>query len=362
MKKKQSKQVKTDVSIDTKAGSRSYNRFEMQISQTLHMAIELYSNLNYLFVLDHYDDITLFDNDISPEIVSYYQMKTSEDSISIDTAISQDWIAKLYEQLSNPAWIVKELGLITNSPLKVIVKFKDDNGKQHTEETKYTAECTPFLNFNQLMIDKLKEDIATKKGITTKEVDLTKFVHMRTTLSIPKHREIVEQEMSDFLLGQYPRITIESAKTIFSAMIELLSRRQAYETLDKNASFAAVRQKKGVSKSDFSRVIEESIYISVPEFREIEKWMEYSENEKMNAALEYTKILSDIQGNSESFAALYRQVRTACNSNPRNDEEPVKTYCKRICGTLTNKNPIYNKTYVGVLIASILINEWRRSV
>ena len=56
------------------------------------MAIELYSDLNYLLVLDHYDDITLFDDDISPETVSYYQMKTSEDSISIDTAISESWV------------------------------------------------------------------------------------------------------------------------------------------------------------------------------------------------------------------------------------------------------------------------------
>ena len=64
----------------------------MQVSQTLHMAIELYSDLNYLLVLDHYDDITLFDDDISPETVSYYQMKTSEDSISIDTAISESWV------------------------------------------------------------------------------------------------------------------------------------------------------------------------------------------------------------------------------------------------------------------------------
>ncbi len=362
MEKKQSKQVKKDVSIDTKAGSRAYNRFEMQISQTLHMAIELYYDLNYLFVLDHYDDITLFDNDMSPESVSYYQMKTSEDCISIDTAISQDWIAKLYEQLNNPAWIVKELGLITNCPLKVTVKFNDDDGNKHTEEKKYTAERTSFLEFNQLMIDRLKEDIATRKGIAAEEVDLTKFVHMRTTLSIPKHREIVEQEMSDFLLSQYPRITIESAKTIFGAMIDLLSRRQAYEALDKNASFADVRQKKGVSKSDFSRIIEESMYISVPTFQEIDQWMGYSEDEKMKAALEYTKVLPDVQGKSESFAALYRQVRNICHSNPINDEEPVKTYCERIYGTLPSKNPIYNKSYVGVLIASIMINEWRRSV
>ena len=129
MAKKRDDKGRKSVTIDTKSGSRSYNRFEMQVSQTLHMAIELYSDLNYLLVLDHYNDITLFDSDVAPETVSYYQMKTSEDSISIDTAISEDWIAKLYEQLSNPEWVVNELALITNCPLKVTVKFIDGNGK-----------------------------------------------------------------------------------------------------------------------------------------------------------------------------------------------------------------------------------------
>ena len=362
MAKKQAEKDGKSVSVDTKAGSLAYNRFEMQVSQTLHMAIELYSDLNYLLVLDHYDDITLFDDDTSPETVSYYQMKTSEDSISIDTAISEDWVAKLYEQLGNPDWVVKELGLITNCPLKVSVKTKDDDGKQHSEEKKYTAEKTPFLSFNPIMVTKIKTDIAKRKGISVNDVDLSKFVHMRTTLSIPKHREIVEQEMGSFLQGQYPRITVESAKTVFGAMMDLLSRRQSYESLNKNASFAEVRQKKGVSKSDFSRIIEESIYISVPTFQEIEGWMGYSKAEKPNAALEYTRILPDVQGKSESFAALYRQVRSACQSNPRNDTETVKDYCDRVYGLLPGKNPIYNKTYVGILVASMLINEWRRSV
>lgn len=362
MAKKQAEKDGQPVSVDTKAGSLAYNRFEMQVSQTLHMAIELYTDLNYLLVLDHYDDITLFDDDVSPETVSYYQMKTSEDSISIDTAISEAWVAKLYKQLSNPEWVVKELGLITNCPLKVSIKVKGNDGKPHSEEKKYTAERTPFLSFNPIMVNKLKTDIAKRKGISVDDVDLSKFVHMRTTLSIPKHREIVEQEMSDFLQGQYPRITVESAKTVFGAMMDLLSRRQSYEALDKKASFAEVRKKKGVSKSDFSRIIEESMFIAVPEFQEIDAWIGYSEGERMKAALEYTRVLPDLQGKSESFAALYRQVRNACRENPRSDEESVKDYCERMYEILPSKNPIYNKTYVGILVASMLINEWRRSV
>ena len=234
---------KKAVTVDTKSGSMAYNRLDMQVSQCLHMAIELYPNLNYLLVLDHYDDIALFDNDVTPQSVSYYQMKSSEDSISIDTAISEAWIAKMYEQLSNPEWLIKELGLITNCPLKVTVKFKGDDGKTHSEETKYSAERTPFEKFNSLTVQKIKNDIAERKGISAEDVDLSKFFHMRTTLSIPKHREIVEQEMSAFLQKEYPRITVESVKTIFAAMLDLLTKRQEYELLPSDASFVAVRKK-----------------------------------------------------------------------------------------------------------------------
>ena len=64
-----------EITVDTSAGSMSYNRFEMQVSQALHLAIELYDSLDYLLVMDYYDDITLFEDEKNPEIVSYYQMK-----------------------------------------------------------------------------------------------------------------------------------------------------------------------------------------------------------------------------------------------------------------------------------------------
>ncbi|MEI3061157.1 MAG: hypothetical protein V8T29_11045 [Oscillospiraceae bacterium] len=212
------------------------------------------------------------------------------------------------------------------------------------------------------MVNKIKQDIAQRNGISVDDVDLSKFVHMRTTLSITKHNEIVKQEMSDFLQKKYPRITVESAKTIFGAMMELLTHCQSYESLDKDAEFAEVRQKKGVSKSDFSRIIEESMYISVPPFQEIDTWMEYSDDEKMRAALEYTKLLTDVQIKSDSFAALYHQIRSACKANPRYDNESTKLYCNRVYILLSLNNPIYSNAYIDVLIVSIIINEWRMRV
>ena len=123
-------------------------------------------------------------------------------------------------------------------------------------QIRYASEHTSFEEFNSTIVTKIKHDIAERFGIPSETVDLSKFVHMRTTLSIPKHREIVEQEVGNFLYSQYPKISIDSVKTIYRSMIELLTSRQRYELLDKNKPIAVVREKKGVSKNDFSRIIE----------------------------------------------------------------------------------------------------------
>lgn len=351
---------KTQVSVDTKAGSLAYNRLDMQTSQVLHMAIELYSNINYLLVLDHYDDITLFENDTVPETVSYYQMKTSEDSISIDTAISEAWIAKLYDHLSDPEWLTNELGLITNSPLRVTVKLQGDDSKEHVETKSYSSERTAFAEFNPLAVKRIKADIAKRKGISADDVDLSKFVHMRTTLSIPKHREIVEQEMSSFLQAQYPRITVDAAKAIFSSMMDLLTRRQEYELLDKTAPFSMVREKKGISKNDFTRIIDEAMLISIPAFSEVQRAGNYEGELKSQAALEYTSILDDFQRKSESFTVVFLKIRNLCMDNAIGQDETVEEYCDRIYDLIPIKSPIYCKMYITVLITIIQINEGRR--
>lgn len=354
-----------EIVVDTGFGSMSYNRFEMQVSQTLHMAIEIFDNLDYLFVLDYYDDITIFDKERNPEMVSYFQMKTNEESISINTAMTKDWLVKMYAQLENTDWLVKELGLITNCPLVVSVTTQKDGRKNSKERKLFTSEKTSFMEFNPVTISKIKEDIAKKKGIDVDSVDLTKFFHIRTTLSIPSHKEIVEQEMGDFLHSKYPRITMDSVKAIFGAMMDILTRRQQYELLDDSAPFSEVRNKKGISKRDFERVIEEAILISIPPFEEISRVLGFQEDDKYKASYEYTLILSDAQTKSETFMSLFAKVRTMVKENKRDTEKSFKQYSGELCKKLYSIHPdielIYNKTYISILIASIIISEMRRS-
>ena len=359
------------VTVDTTAGSRSFNRFEFQLSQTLHMAIELYDTLNYLLVLDYYDDITLFELDSEPLTVSYYQVKTSSNEITIDSAIEKGWISKLYAQLSRPeGWNVKELGMITNTPLKVSYNTSSKpSSKKKSKSTKcYTKNLnssrTALTSLHKSVQNRIIADIAQKLKVSESEVDLTKFAHIRTTLTIEKHNDMVEKEMSDFLYNRYPRITVDTVKAIYSSMINLLTRKQEYETLPSDASFEAVKTYKGIQKDDFKQVVDQAILLSVPSFKDVYNYSQLENGMENEVSLAYVKILSDTNDKDSSFPKLFSTTIEAINKCPYHGEGTVWQYAERISEIIRTKEPMlcipYDINYIAVLIICLLINESRK--
>lgn len=363
-RKKQALLTVDEISIDEKSGSRAFNRLDMQVSQVLYMAIELYDTLDYLFILDKYDDITIFDTSQSPFIVSYYQMKTNESSISINTVISEKWFAKLYKQLIRPKWLVKELGLITNCQLDVNFSIVDKNGKRIRREIGLNDLRTPINRLPIVVLAKIKDDIANSLNIPKENVDLSKFVHMRTVLSIAGHREMAEQKLTSFLNDKYPGLKIETAKAIFRTMLTLLSEKQGYERLHDEADFNSVINKKGVFKKDIQKIIDDSILISVPQAADILNMAkEFGENEKGNICIAYTQILSDRECMSSGFRSVIYKVKQAVTEHPYNSESSFQDYLYEICEAVYSKNSsiklVYNEYYIMVLAMSIMLNEMR---
>jgi hypothetical protein len=351
-----SKRKPKEIIEDTRSGSLAYNRLDMQISQAVQMAVELYSELDYLLILDHYDDITVFDNENSPAVVSYYQMKTHEEAITINTVIRKKWLPKLYAHFKDSQWIVKELGLITNCPLTV-----NASSKEGIPAKRYVAEKTAFEKFDPVTQSKIKADIGKALSIQEDEVDLSKFVHMRTTLTIARHKEIAEQEMNTFLSNAYPRITMEMAKTIFNTLVELLTQRQSHETLDRLADFETIRRYKGISKNDFRRVIDNALIVCIPNFDDIIQWSGYHESEEKNLSLAYVNVITDEQRHSEIQRSLFVKIRDYISENPQQPSETMYEYAERVRLGIDSISPIYNSLYVLVVVTSILINNWRRN-
>lgn len=361
---KKSASTKTRIKVDETSGSMAYNRLDMQVSQALCMAIELYDSLDYLFVMDHYDDITIFDISQEPFIVSYYQMKTHERSITLNTVLSEDWFAKLYAQLQRPEWIIKELGLITNCQLDVNVEFKDSNGKTKHLRKQYNEPKTAFCSMPIMAIDKIKNDIATKLNMPVENVDLSKFVHMRTVLTIAKHRDIAEGELSKFLQKKYSQIKVETVKAIFGSMFRLLSDRQEFEGLAENSNFENVARYKGVYKKELTRIIDDALLISMPPVRDVIAAAKCQTKKEENIlSLAYVHVLSDQQSKPESYKEIVYKVKVAIDRERFSQNDSITDYTKRICDIVHGDNStyslLYDGEYIKVMTICILLNEMR---
>ena len=348
------------VKIDTTAGSMAYNRLDMQASQVLHMAIEIYDKLDFLFILDYYDDITLFEDENNPSVVSYYQMKTSDKIIQFNSAIQDDWITKMYAHLDNTDWIIKELGLITNCPIHITISAKESEaGKSSTYDI--DGAKTAFDKFKPETIQKIKQDIANKNGISEDEVDLAKFFHMRTTLSLERHRDIVEKELGDFLYEKYPRIGMDSVKTIYSTMIDLLTKRQENEMVTELADFTDVVGKKGIKKTEFDHVIRRSMMQALPEAYEVER--QFPEEVVDDALRQYSAITADTFRQDETLSKISLELERLVSIEEIGETENVVSYCERIIDLFTTQNRklsvIRNKMYLTVLCVCIYLNDLR---
>lgn len=352
--------------VDTAAGSRSYNRLDMQVSQTLHMAIELYDSLNYLLILDHYDDITLFDLDSDPLAVSYYQMKTSEDTITIDSAISEGWLAKLHAQFSRPeGWLVKELGLITNTPLEIKYTLVSEKGRKFKRTNKLSADHTAFTKLHQSIQDRIRTDIAEKRGIPANQVDLSKFAHLHTTLTIERHKDIVEKEVQDFLYEKYPRIAVDTVKGIYSSLVDLLTKRQEYEHVPEDAGLDEVKRHKGFTKTELTRVIDKAIMLSLLTFEEVQKISGVGPEMYTTLSFPYVQILTDSnKKHDESFPTLYNATLEEMKKNPFDGQGTPWEYGQAIGQGVHKRVPllktVYNEDYIAILTICLLINETRR--
>lgn len=352
---------KKQVKIDKTSGAMAYNRLDMQVSQALYMAIELYDSLDYIFVMDHYDDITIFDVSKKPYAVSYYQMKTHKKSISISTVLSQDWFAKLYAHLQQKEWIIKELGLITNCQLDVDFKVIDTKGKQKKQHKSYDKDRTAFTGMPQDVVDRIKKDISTKLEIPIEEVDLTKFVHMHTELSIGRHREIAEGTLSEFLYKKNSTITVETVKAIFDSMFRLLSDRQKYEGLGEDCEFDSVVKYKGVYKSEFTKIMADALLISMPPVRDVVNAAQCITKEEENKlCMAYVRVLEDQQSKPKAYKIIVLKVKEAIDTLQIKVDEPISDYALRICRFVYSSNNnysyLYGPDYIKVMIICIILN------
>ncbi|WP_414150299.1 hypothetical protein ACIZ62_12805 [Acetobacterium carbinolicum] len=284
--------IKIDTN-DVVSGSMAYNRLEMQISQSLLFAIELYEQEDFLITLDYFDDITIFSDETMNSGICYYQMKSNE-SITLNYILKEDWLTKLYMHLFDESDI-KEIGLIVCNEIK------------HDRKKLFTQGKIELSNFGEKILSKVKLSLSEKFNCEIDEIDLSKFVFIKTVLTKDTHREFVENAMSKLLMEINPDISVRTAYTVFTSLLEILTNKQSIE-LPEFCLLEDVKNKKSMSKKEFDKVIKYANKITLPDFQEINRqcYMDMSKEEKYGIA--FSRILSDSKRNQKTFYDLLDQI------------------------------------------------------
>ncbi len=239
------------------SGSSSSNRFQFQKDWAICKLIEMQlSNEEYVVIMDFHDDVLIIDSDVNPQLAKFYQLKTKADGHwTLQNLIackkdSNSFIGKLYyNKLAFPNSQV-ELNFVSNAHYKVNIK-----GEESPDASlRFRDICINLLD------NKSQEKIANqivKEFALTDEPSLKNIIYLRVTeLSINSRETYTKGKLSEF----FDRIDTESKVNpvvAYRMLSSEIGKRNDYEW--QIQSFEEMLTYKGITKSEFARIINELI-------------------------------------------------------------------------------------------------------
>ncbi|MDC4163156.1 DUF4297 domain-containing protein [Mycoplasma sp. T363T] len=335
--------------MDVVSGSRTYNRLKFQISQSILFIIDIYDNFDdFLLTLDYFDDISIFDNEEMNGSVSYYQLKTNE-NVTIAHIIKEKWIDKLHEHLSSQKNVnVSKISLVLSSDLKYKKKKIVEYGEKK------------FSDFPDEVKSKIIDCFREKNNCNQSEIDLSKFSVIKTVLTKYTHKDLAKQKLTDFLEKINPEISIRIVDLTFDSLFRRMGDKQSFE-LPKDASNDLIRDKKSISKKEFSKIIDYANLITMHDFKKIaEATKDIASEEEIGLA--YAKMLSDIKKRDEDFFSLFNKSVEILDKFDMKKGLSFADNLKEYVLAIKNENPTnfhvkLNDFYCEVIGASLLLKK-----
>lgn len=154
--------------------------------------MEFYST-DFLVMMDYIEDISVITDPDKPSAIHLYQVKTKSAGRQylLSTVISEKWFQKLYSNAKKYGTYTSSASVVCNTDIVASSSEVFPNEKTSLDDGTI-----------QTNISKIREAIAKDQGIDIKDVDLSKFFFVRSTLSTKGHKEEAEHQFQDFLLKQ----------------------------------------------------------------------------------------------------------------------------------------------------------------
>ncbi|ADK30558.1 hypothetical protein BP951000_0557 [Brachyspira pilosicoli 95/1000] len=340
--------------IDKKSGSISYNRFEYQITQALNLAISLYDKYNYLIILEHYDDITLFENNNNIKDIHHYQVKTKNVQYTkFEKILKEGFLDNLIGHLNdNNINDVKEISLIINC--RIIIDKK-----------KYEIDTIIKPDTTNNILSKIKDHYKDNDNIDFLEKTMNLII---SDISLQNHIELRKARIREFVSHKYQNAGYDALNSVVLRLETLFTKMQSDESLTNDSKFEDVKKKKGFSKDDFNDIIKNAIKISIPEFHKIEEYAKFEEKEIDDYKLSYIDIQSGISLKKDIYNFSLQLVENYIQGNELNDLDDIIKYSKQCKECILNNNDnlilkSYDNTkYIEMLCIILLCNKYTKEL
>ncbi|RAS83081.1 DUF4297 domain-containing protein [Priestia endophytica] len=341
------------------SGSRSANRFDYQKDWAILKLIELHkSGEDYLLVLDYYDDIVVFDSEITPNKMEFFQIKTSESNWTLNRLLKRkkgengplpSIIAKMYEcKMQFPSHTLS-LNFVSNSLFNLDLKDK---------KTKSTTKKS--IAFSQICDKKLEHIISQIKeehGLSDNP-DFIEITFLKVSDLIINEREtFVKGKLSDFLEEINPQGTFKIS-LVYNSLFDEVKRKNNYE--GNIESFDDLAKYKGIGREYFTTIMKnfngdnriEKLWkmtenrlnsegISIIEIMELQESWDTYKIEKMDLTNSY---LQDIRKKVNIIIQPYRQEKSLTNLYSEIVQPAYKDFKS------SNTENLYGEYYIKAII------------
>lgn len=295
------------------SGSLSYNRLDFQISQAMLLVVEWYACEDFTIVMDFYEDIAVFEGKNGP--VSFFQIKTSEEPITIGKILSQQWLHELCSYLVTHANRVKEISLVTSSPIKL----------QKGSLRKLEKDCAVKL-LNAEQMSNFLAAIEKAYGVPKEQIE-EKLTYRCTKLGVRNHERFAQSKFVDLLQSQYESIEVKLAKSIAVTIRAALQRAQKEESIDASTPEETALKLKGVEKKFIKTIIENSVFVEPLEEEDIKKFAPPELHDKLYKPL--FQLITDQRKNSSYYKYAYHKLKEIVRKNTVDPNETIWQYSLR---------------------------------
>ena len=280
-------------------GSRTKNRLTVQISYAIQLIMEFYST-DFLVMMDYIEDISIISDLDNPSSIHLYQVKTksADKPYLLSTVIAEEWFQKLYVN-------AQKYGIYTSSASVVCNADVVSAGT-----AVFSNERTPLDDVSiQSNILKIRKAIAEDQGIEIKDVDLSKFFFVRSTLSTKGHKEETEHQFQDFLLKQDPDLQVATAKSIYRLLYSELDTKFNEEISETCSDISEILEKKCLASHEIKAIISCGLAVQIPSLDKLfDEFGITSLKMKTRCSSRYRQIKIDMYSDMQLFINLKQKI------------------------------------------------------